>query len=152
MLGGCWRLHSSVVLGGSAEADEKEATAILDKAIKALGGEEKLTKVNAYSLKAKECITFNGNDNEFTAKAIHQGLDHFRSEFEVKFGDNEVKGVTVLNGDKGWRKFGDMEKEMNGDQLKDEKRTIYLGMIPSLVVSDQGQGLQGRDSPRGESR
>ena len=32
-----------------------------------------------------------------------------------KFGDNDIKGVTVLNGDKGWRKFGDKDMEMDGD-------------------------------------
>ena len=70
------------VSGGLSRADDKDATAILDKAIKALGGEEKLSKIKAYSVKTKGTITFGGNDNEFTAKATHEGLDHYRSEFE----------------------------------------------------------------------
>lgn len=69
---------------GSSRADEKEATAILDKAIKALGGEEKLSKIKAYSLKAKGVLTINGNDSDFTATSTHEGLDHFRSEFEIE--------------------------------------------------------------------
>ena len=46
-------------------ADDKDPTTILDKAIKALGGEEKLKKVGAISWKAKLTITFNGNSNDF---------------------------------------------------------------------------------------
>ena len=48
------------------------------------------------------------------------------SEFEGKFGDNDVKGVTVLSGDKGWRKFGENDMEMDGDAIANEKRRIYL--------------------------
>ncbi len=132
---------------GSSRADEKDATAILDKAIKALGGEEKLSKIKAYSVKTKGTITFGGNDNDFTVKVIHEGLDHYRSEFEGKFGDNDVKGVTVLNGDKGWRKFGDMDvMEMDDDQVTNEKRTIYLSLIPSFMVQAKDKGIQVRDS------
>ena len=44
-------------LSGSARADDaKDPQAILDKAIKALGGEEKLSKVKAASWKAKGTI------------------------------------------------------------------------------------------------
>ena len=54
-------------LAGLARADEKEAKAIVDKGIAALGGEEKLTKAGAYSWKSKGTITFNGSDNEFSS-------------------------------------------------------------------------------------
>ena len=62
-----------------------------------------------------------GNDNEFTTSTIHEGLDHLRSEFNGKFGDNEFKAVTVVNGDKGWRKFGDMDMEMDGEAAQGRK-------------------------------
>ncbi len=130
------------ISGGLSRADDKDATPILDKAIKALGGEEKLSKVKAYSVKSKGTITFGGNDNEFTSTATHEGLDHYRSEFNGHFGDNDIKGVTVLNGDKGWRKFNDMDTDMDGDQVTNEKRTIYLSMIPSMIVHAKGKGFK----------
>ena len=74
-------------LAGLARADEKDAKAIVDKGITALGGEEKLTKAGAYSWKSKGTISFNGSDNEFTSQSTLQGLDHYRSEFDGKFGD-----------------------------------------------------------------
>src|SRR5262245_51399783 len=112
--------------GISVRADEKDPNVILDKAIKAVGGEEKLKKIDALSWKAKASITFNGDSNPFSSLSTVQGLDHFRSEFEGEFGGNQIKGVVVLSGDKGWRKFGDDTMELDGDALANEKRQVYL--------------------------
>src|SRR5262245_13130714 len=94
----------AVVLVAPARADEKAANAILDKAIKALGGEEKLGKIKAATWKTKGTITLMGNDNEISTKSIVQGLDYSRQEFEGEFGGNKVMGVTVVAKDKGWRR------------------------------------------------
>jgi hypothetical protein len=42
--------------------------------------------------------------------------------------------VTVLAGDKGWRKFGDNKMEMDKDGVANEKRTVYLQVLPALLV------------------
>jgi hypothetical protein len=63
-------------------------------------------------------------------------------EFEGKFGENEVKGVTVLAGDKGWRKFGDMEHDMDAGELANEKRTIYIEAISTGVYPVKGAGFK----------
>jgi hypothetical protein len=123
-------------------ADDTDPSAVLDKAIKATGGEEKLRKIDAIAWKSKLAITFNDNTNEFTGHTTLQGLDHYRSEFEGEFGGNPFKGVTVLNGDKGWRKFGDNKMELEGDALANEKRQVYLQAIPSLLVPLKGKGFK----------
>jgi hypothetical protein len=69
------------VMIGQARADDKDAKAILDKAIAALGGEEKLGKAQAFSWKSKGTIVFNGNENEMNNQVTVKGLDHFRWEF-----------------------------------------------------------------------
>jgi hypothetical protein len=125
-----------------ARADENDPSVVLDKAIKALGGDEKLKKVDAITWKSKAAITFNGDTNQFTSHATLQGLDHYRSEFEGEFGGNPFKGVTVVNGDKGWRKFGDNKMELDGDALANEKRQVYLQAIPSLLVPLKGKGFK----------
>ena len=110
--------------GSLVRADDKDPTTVLDKAIKALGGEEKLKKVGTISWKSKLTVTFNGKSNDFTSQATVQGLDHYRSEFEGEFGGNPFKGVTVLNGNKGWHKFGDNKTDMDEDALANEKRRV----------------------------
>src|SRR5258708_7567273 len=116
--------------GGPVRADDQDTKAILDKAIKALGGEEKLSKVVAMTWKSKGTISINGNENEISTRVSLQGLDHIRSEFEGTFNGNPVKGVIVLNGDKGWRKFGDNGMRMEDSGVANEKRSIYLQLIP----------------------
>jgi hypothetical protein len=120
-------------------ADTQDANAILDKAIKAIGGEEKLGKIQAVSWTTKGTITLNGSDNQVTGRTVVQGLDHSRQEFEGEFGGNPVKGVTVLAGDKGWRNFGDNHTELDKEALANEKRRAYLALIPVTILPLKGK-------------
>ncbi len=108
------------------------------RAIKALGGEEKLAKVEAFSWKSKGTVNFNGNESEFTDQLTVKGLDHFRREF----GNDQFSGVIVLAGDKGWRKFGDNSSELEGDGIANEKRRLYLRRHSDHARGAQGQRLQ----------
>jgi hypothetical protein len=71
-----------------------------------------------------------------------QGLDHLRSEFEGEFGGMKVKGITVLAGDKGWRKFGDMDQDMDQDAVANEKRSLYLQVVPITLVPLKGPSFK----------
>jgi hypothetical protein len=129
-------------LGMAARAQDKNATAILDKAIKALGGEEKLSKVKAFTWKGKGKISFGGTDNTITAQVTVQDLDHYRQEFEGEFMGNKVQGVVVLAGDKGWRHFGDMNTELDKEGVANQKRVVYLQVIPGTLVPLKGKGFK----------
>ncbi len=122
----------------TARAGGDDAKSILDKAIKALGGEEKLAKAEAFSMKAKGTVVFNGNENDTTSEVTVKGLDHFRREF----GNDQFHGVIVLDGDKGWRKFGDNSSDIEGDGVANEKRNIYLSVIPITLVPLKGKGFK----------
>lgn len=137
-------LFVAVLMCGAASralvADEKDADAIVDKAIQAVGGKEKLADFKAAVWKSKGTITIQDNDNDFTSKSTAQGLDHFRTEFEGEFNGNNVKGQTTIDGDKGWRKFGDGEaQELDADALAAEKRLLYLQLVPMnpLLLKDK---------------
>jgi hypothetical protein len=127
---------------GIVYSDDAQSGPVLDKAIKALGGESKLSKATAFSRKVKGTISFGGNENQFTSESTIAGLDRYQSTFEGEFGGNKVKGVTVLNGDKGWRKFGDNKFEMDKDALANETRTIYLQVVPSTLLALKGKSFK----------
>jgi len=129
-------------VAGAARADDADVKSILDKAIKSLGGEAKLAKLDAYSTKIKGTLSFNGNDNSFSSVSTVQGLDRFHSQFEGEFGGNKVQAVVVLNGDKGWRKFGDNSMDLDADAVANEKRTIYLQVIPVTIVPLKSKGFK----------
>lgn len=124
------------------EADDATAKAILDKAIKALGGEEKLAKIEAFTWKSKGHFIINGSDNKFNSQVTIQGLDQYRSEFEGIVNGNSLKGITVVKGDKGWRKSGDQLIEMNEEQVANEKRSIYLMVIPTTLVALKSKNFE----------
>jgi negative regulator of sigma E activity len=118
------------VMGAAQQAED--ATAILDKAIAALGGAEKLEKIKSATWKTKGTFTFQGTDIATTTVTTVQGLDHHRREFEGSFDGNQVKGMSVLAGDKGWRVFSG--EKMPIDDIANEKRTNYLDLIPVTLV------------------
>jgi hypothetical protein len=120
--------------GSGRAGDAREATAILDRAIKALGGEEKLSKIKAATWKAKGKINFGGMDSDSTSTATVQGLEHSRNEFSGEFGGMQINGVLVLAGDKAWRKFGDMQQALDKDQVANTRRNLYLQIIPMTLV------------------
>jgi hypothetical protein len=134
---------AALLLTGATPAradDAGDATAILDKAIKALGGEEKVNKVLAAAAwKGKGTITFMGVDNPITTQSTIQGFDRVRQEFEGDFGGNTFKGVTILAGDKGWRDFGGELSALDKESLANEKRTAYLALIPITVLPLKGK-------------
>jgi len=132
-----------VGVGTRAWADDKDrAMAVVDKALKALGGAEKFGKTPAYTVKGKGTINIGGNESAFTVHSTVQGLDHFRGEFEAEIAGNKIKGLTVINGDKGWQKFGENGRELTGDTLAGEKRNVYLQMVPGTMVPLKGEGFK----------
>jgi hypothetical protein len=142
-LGAAFVVVLAVAAGGRVRAaDDADVKALLDKGIKALGGEEKLTAAKAVTWKSKGTIRFGDNDSAFSSAGSVQGLDHFRQEFEADFGGNKVQGVVVLNGDKGWRKFGDMKMEMDAKALANQKRGVYLMLVPTTLVPLREKGFK----------
>ena len=102
-----------------------KVTEILDKAIKALGGEEKLAKVEAVTWKAKGKVTIDGNENEITERRRpSQGLDHYPLGVRGRIRRQHVQGR-----DRPQRRQGLAEvrrrwcMEMDGDAVANEKRT-----------------------------
>jgi hypothetical protein len=125
--------------GPVSAAGAEDANAVLDKAIKALGGEAQLAKAKTASWKTKGTIAIMGADNEITSSYTIDGLDHFRQEFESEFGGNKIKGMTILAGDKGSRDFNDMHMELDKDALANTKRTVYLAIVPMTILPLKGK-------------
>src|ERR1700685_1989041 len=137
-------LAAGLVLGlahaAARAADDPKA--VIDKAVKALGGADKLALAKACSWKSKGKLKIMDNEGNFSNKVTFQGLDHFRQEFEGDFDGNAIKGVVVLAGDKGWRKFGDQSGPLDGEALANQKRGVDLQVVPALVLPLTGPGFK----------
>jgi len=89
------------------QADDKEAQAIIAKAIKAQGGAEALAKFPASVTKFKGKLHVMGAALEMIGEVSSQGADKYKMEFSLEeTGGPTFRNVFVLDGDKGWYRFG----------------------------------------------
>src|SRR5438094_592207 len=102
--------------GRVAAADETQA--IIDKAIKAHGGKDKLAKAKASEVKTKGKIHLGGGI-AFTGETYVQVPDKFKTVLELEVNNMNINVTTVFNGDKAWVKANG-EKIKLDDNLKKE--------------------------------
>jgi hypothetical protein len=134
--------------GGGARAADKDLLAIIDKAIKAHGGAEKLDPERAARTKVKGTMDFGGVGISFTAEGTTQA-DKSKEVIQLSVNGQEVTIINVFNGVKGWVKADGATKELEGAQLEDRKETAYWNKLESLVfLSDKSLEL----SPAGETK
>ena len=129
------------LVGSTATQAADDASSLIDKGIAALGGEAKLAKATALKWKAVGKLIVEGNDNDISLSYTTQGLDHLRLEFEGDINGNEVKGATVLDGNKGWRTFGETNV-LDADAVDNEKRNAYLQIVPIMLVPLKDKGFK----------
>ncbi len=127
------------VLGRTVWADDPDATAILDKAMKAMGGEDMLKKIEAAIWKSKGKLRLGDNtEHDFTGQTIMQGLDRVRSEVEIEVLGQKHMMLAVLNGDKALQVFGHMPLQPD-DAVARLKSSLYLSIIPVTLTPLKGQ-------------
>src|SRR5262249_32469191 len=107
-------------------AGAAEPKAVIDAAIKASGGAEKLAKFNSETWKEKGTYYGMGAGQPYTGTYAVSFPDRFRMEIEGAF-------VIVLNGDKAWFKAGDNTSEMGKEQLEEQKENLYASWVASLL-------------------
>jgi hypothetical protein len=130
-----------LLLGTSGRADSgKAGEAIVDKAIRALGGESKLKQIKVYSSKSSGKLHIGGTENPFTSKETTEGLNRSSQIFEAEFNGEKMKIISVVDGEKGWGKVGDQGQELDADKLANTKRATYLVGVSSnpLLLKEKG--------------
>lgn len=108
--------------------DQADARTLIDKAIKAAGGEAKLAKFQAMIWKGKG--KYHPDNQPFTGTWSYQAPGRMRSE--IQFEDVDQKVITVVDGDKGWTKVEETEA-LEGDAMDEERENIYANWLTLLV-------------------
>jgi hypothetical protein len=88
----------------SAGDDQAAAKAIVDKAVKAMGGQDKLAKLKAANTKSEGKILF-PVEASYTEESVSQLPDQHRFEMELSLQALKIKQILVFNGAKGWNKL-----------------------------------------------
>src|SRR5437763_974410 len=95
-------LAFTLLLAGSSWARaQDDAKAILDKAVKAHGGAEKLGKIKAQTSKAKGRIEVAGG-LDFTQESTVQHPNKFKEVVHLTVNGQQIDVTTVYNGKEGW--------------------------------------------------
>jgi hypothetical protein len=129
----------TLVLTGMLRADEQaDAKAVLDKALKAMGGEAKVAKLKAGTWKGKATGQKDGKEIVLTNEGTWQGLDKVRFDAEISAGGQKDKVCAVINGEKGWVKIKDMVIEAPEGQLPMMKSALYTMRLPQLLPDLKG--------------
>jgi hypothetical protein len=112
---------------GLAQPGEEEGRALVAKAIKAMGGEEKLKKYNAVTWKEKGTYYGMGEGLPYTGIYSIQHPGQYRMEIEGVF-------TIVVNRDKGWIKAmgetKDLSKEQMASQISDQRAAWVTTLLP----------------------
>ena len=129
-----------LAVGMTARADDA-AKAVVAKGITALGGETKLSQAKAFQWKAATKLTLEGDDHDLTIDHASQGLDKYRNHVQGEINGNDFDVTTVIDGKKGRRNFPELN-DLDTDQVTNEKRNLYLQIIPITLVPLLGEDFQ----------
>jgi hypothetical protein len=134
--------------GGGWADDQPDAKVLLDKAIKAMGGQAKLAKLATVSAKARITGSPGGQEITVDLDGNWQGMSQYRADADVQEGGKNFKGVLVFNGDKGWIKKGDNTRDAPEGVVPFIQNIFYAGRMPQLLpaLSDKAYKL----APLGE--
>ncbi len=108
--------------------DADPARAVIDKAIKAMGGEEKLAKFKNHTWKNKGNWYGMGDGVPYTASYAVAWPDKFRFEVEGGF------MTYVIDGDKGWvQPMGAETHEFSKEEMADQKEALHANWVTTLL-------------------
>ncbi len=137
-------------LSGAARADDKDALAVVEKAVKAAGGEAKLKEIKAATWKEKGKFHRGGVTADLEATYNLQMPGRYRAETVIDAGGQKFELTRVVDGDKAYNKTNDQVREIEKEMLGTFKADLYRTamMLNPMMLKDKDVKL----TPLGESK
>jgi hypothetical protein len=117
-------------LTGQVQASDKESLALLDRAIKAHGGEAKMAKTSICRRTETGVIFRTDGDLKFTADLLRNLPGQIRLKLSV---GKTAQFLNVINGDKGWVQAGGPTEELIKGRLQEFREEAYVWWLTTLV-------------------
>ncbi|HWG46606.1 MAG TPA: hypothetical protein VN688_27840 [Gemmataceae bacterium] len=118
-------------LGAPASAwagDREKALAVIERAVKAHGGVDALTKTPIRVRSGQGVVGLSG-DRPFTTEESVRFPDRCRMVLDV----GRERLIVVLNGDKGWMQAGGTTQEMNKATFAERREELYVWWLMTLA-------------------
>jgi hypothetical protein len=119
---------------GLARAQEDEARGLIDKAIKAHGGEKALEKTKAIQVKSKGTVHQPTGELAFTSEDYWQSPDKFKNVIKATIMGKAYTEVKAFDGKKGWIQTNDVVKDFDDKTLEVIKEAIYAEQVGQLLI------------------
>lgn len=126
-----------LVLTLVGRAGDAEATAVINKAIKAHFPKGVDTKKEGVRTKTKGTLHVMGLNLDFTQElAVQKSM--FKDVMELDVMGNKVVVTSVFNGKQGWIRAGDKDVKVTDDILGEFKDAAYfIGMMQGMFLKDK---------------
>jgi hypothetical protein len=120
-------------LPGTAWSADEKALAVVEKAIKAMGGQERFEKAQTtYYKSIRDFVAANGVRRTLFDQRTSQGLENDRFVSEMDVDGNHAKSTAITSGDQGWTQLGrGTVRKMNPDEFRDAKRVVLERLLPT---------------------
>jgi hypothetical protein len=115
-----------------AQAQDKDAKAIIEKSIKAHGGEKALARLGTSQAKAKGTVKIADQALPFAMESWQHLPNQSRVEIEIDVANMKIKAIEVYDNGKGWNSEDGMTKEADKEQLEDMKFSLYVARLTTL--------------------
>jgi hypothetical protein len=107
--------------------------AVIDKALKALGGEEKLTKFKAQHMKGKATLDIMGMTVSGTIESYAQRPDRFKNVLELNINGMKITQLQIMNQDKITMTVNGMAIPLNDAMREEFKQEAHAEGVTSLL-------------------
>jgi outer membrane lipoprotein-sorting protein len=119
-------------LAGRVVAQD-EARGVIERAIQATGGAEKLARLKSSRTKFKGKGEFEGVTASLTGEVVVQLPRQMKVEIQLEVQGQNVPVVVVVNGDKSWVQVLGQTMELKGEELADEKESLHAEQVQTLL-------------------
>jgi hypothetical protein len=130
-----------LLLSAAAVFAQDGARAIVEKAIRAQGGEAKVGKLRTMRIKAEGTTDLvPGHPNlPFTIEDTWQMPDRYKTEFRVQLMGKKFTQTQVIDGDKGWIRTNGQVQDMPKEAVAEMKEQRYAEDLDRLgFLSENG--------------
>jgi hypothetical protein len=131
-----------------ARAQDDASRTIVDNALKAMGGADKVSAIKSMTAKAKGTVNFMDLDIGFTLDLYAQPPTKSKAIINITLMDQRIEIVKAFVGDKGWESTNGEVKDLTDDDIKQHKDERYIEDITGLFALKTDKAL--KLSPLGE--
>lgn len=143
-----WLAAGVLGYGAGRAAAADEARAVIEQAIRAAGGADKLAQLHAVRTKFKGTVTLGENRLKVAVDRVVLLPDKQRSDIEVESDNGKITVVRVANGGQGWSVVNGQTQDLKDRQLDEMKATVFQCHVESLLPLLKDKAL--RLAPLGE--